>query len=345
MRICLPKFIIRCARNPDSKEFLDLEFDIRPGSYSSKWIDCIRSVEHLPPYQYGFPKWVERDPGIFMKRVREQINSNANIQKFLIEQDVSYQGQLTPKIVNTVHRYLEVHDFHIDELLTLHNDIHYLESVWEDSRQMLDRKLSIVPDDLKLELKNVVKKTVENYIIEYQKHDYVLQKQLQSDLSCLVENFSEYGSELPELPNAGILKKLQWVPPGLTIDMTLDDYREFTTEPCTNFIQDDFSHVGRSPHNSYLYQDDTSLYTSCVIQHKVGSGAKWFIPDDSHIFGDVQGFRAWVSEHQDFFRNQWGIETNDDPRLCHGRIIIATGCDDYSRIDRQFDFIVKAFIQ
>jgi hypothetical protein len=142
-----------------------------------------------------------------------------------------------------------------------------------------------------------------------------------------------------------VFKKLQWVPPGLLIDMTLDDYQEFTTEPCTNFIQDDFSHVGRSPHNSYLYQDDASLYTSCVIQHKVGSGVKWFIPDDSHIFGDVQGFRAWVSEHQEFFQNQWGIETNDDPRLCHGRIIIATGCDDYSRIDRQFDFIVQAFIQ
>lgn len=343
----MKKFIIRCAKNPDGKEFLDLEFNIRPGSYSSKWVECIKSVQDLAPYQYGFPKWAERDPGVFMKRTRDQIDSNAEIQRFLLEEGISYQGQLTPKIVNTIHRYLEVQNLHIDELLTLHNDIHYLESIWEEAKQILDKKLSIVPDDLKLELKSVIKQTIENYVDRYQEQsrENVFQKQLSTDLNLLGETFSEYGSDLPELPNAGILKKLQWVPPGRMIDMTMDDYREFTTEPCTNFIQDDFSHVGRSPHNSYLYQDDSSLYTSCVIQHKVGSGAKWFIPDDSHIFKDELGFRDWVSQHQKFFQNQWGIETNDDPRLCYGRIIIATGCSDYSSIDRSYDYIVKAFIQ
>jgi hypothetical protein len=277
MRICLPKFIIRCARNPDSKEFLDLEFDIRPGSYSSKWIDCVRSVQHRPPHQYGFPKWQEHDAGVYEQRIADTLNNDPDIQKFLSDSGID-RTIINQALVNTVHRYIEHNKQHAAQHLVLHNDIHYLESIWEGATDV-------------------------------------------------------------------VFKKLQWVPPGLLIDMTLDDYQEFTTEPCTNFIQDDFSHVGRSPHNSYLYQDDASLYTSCVIQHKVGSGVKWFIPDDSHIFGDVQGFRAWVSEHQEFFQNQWGIETNDDPRLCHGRIIIATGCDDYSRVDRQFDFIVQAFIQ
>ena len=342
----MKKFIIRCAKDPNGKEYLDLEFNIRPGSYSSKWIKCIQSVQDLPPYQYGFPKWVERDPRAFLKRTRDQIESNAEVQRFLLEEGISYQGQLTPEIVNTIHRYLEAQNLHVDELLTLHNDIHYLESIWEESKQILEKKLSIIPDDLKLELKSIIKQTVENYIDRYQiqSQDHVLEKQLQTDLNALGESFSEYGSDLPELPNAGILKKLQWVPPGRLIDMTSDDYKEVTTEPCTNFIQDDFSHVGRSPHNSYLYQDDSSLYTSCVIQHKVGSGAKWFIPDDSHIFKDERGFRNWVSEHQEFFRKQWDIETNNDPRLCFGRIIIAEGAEDYSRIDRQFDLIVKAFI-
>jgi hypothetical protein len=272
----LRKFIVRCAKNPDGKEFLDLEFDIRPGSYSSKWIDCIRSVEHLPPHQYGFPKWLEHDAGVYEQRIADALNNNTDIQKFLLESNID-KTVINQDLVNTVHRYIEHNKQHAAEHLVLHNDIHYLESIWEGATDV-------------------------------------------------------------------VFKKLQWVPPGLMIDMTLDDYQEFTTEPCTNFIQDDFSHVGRSPHNSYLYQDDTSLYTSCVIQHKVGSGVKWFIPDDSHIFRDVQGFKNWVSEHQEFFRKQWGIETNNDPRLCYGRIIIAEGVEDYSRIDRSFDFVVKAFI-
>jgi len=275
-RICLRKFIIRCAKNPDGREFLDLEFNIRPGSYSTKWIDCIRSVEHLPPHQYGFPKWLEHDAEVYEQRIADAIASDDNIQQFLINSGID-KTIINQDLVNTVHRYIEHNKQHAAEHLVLHNDIHYLESIWEGATDV-------------------------------------------------------------------VFKKLQWVPPGLMIDMTLDDYKEFTTEPCTNFIQDDFSHVGRSPHNSYLYQDDTSLYTSCVIQHKVGSGVKWFIPDDSHIFGDVQGFKDWVSQHQEFFREQWAIETNTDPRLCFGRIIIAEGAEDYSQIDRQFDFIIKGFI-
>ena len=276
MRICLRKFVIRCAKRPDGLEFLDLEFNIRPGSYSSKWIECIRSVQDKSPRDYGFPKFLEQDASVYEERIIQTINSDHAIQKFLDESGID-SGNLDQDLVNTVHRYIEHNIEHAAKHLQLHNDIHYLESIWQGATDV-------------------------------------------------------------------VFKKIQWVPPGLLIDMTLDDYREFTTEPCTNFIQDDFSHVGRSPHNSFLYQDDTSLYTSCVIQHKVGSGTKWFIPDESHIFSDVQGFRDWVSQHQEFFKNQWGIETNDDPRLCFGRIIIATGCDDYSCIDRSYDYIVRAFI-
>ena len=275
-RICLRKFIIRCAKSPQGKEFLDLEFNIRLGSYSSKWVECIKSVQDQAPRDYGFPKFLEHDANVYEERITQAIKNDTNILQFLISQEIDY-AVINQDLVNTVHRYIEFNKEHAAEHLQLHNDIHYLESIWQGATDV-------------------------------------------------------------------VFKKIQWVPPGLLIDMTLDDYREFTTEPCTNFIQDDFSHVGRSPHNSFLYQDNTSLYTSCVIQHKVGSGTKWFIPDDSHIFSDVEGFRSWVSQHQEFFKNQWGIETNDDPRLCFGRIIIATSCDDYSRIDRSFDYIARAFI-
>ena len=270
------KFVIRCAKKPDGKEFIDLEFDIRPGSYSDKWVECIKSVQDKVPSYYGYPKFYKRDPSVYQDRIALAIRQDLDIQKFLEASEID-SNFIDQNLVNTVHRFIEQHKDQANLHLRLHNDIHYLESIWQGATEV-------------------------------------------------------------------VFKKIQWVPPGLMIDMTLDDYKEFTTEPCINFIQDDFSHVGRSPHNSYLYQDDTSLHTSCVIQHKVGSGIKWFLPDDSHIFDDVKGFKDWVSKHQDFFQQQWGIETNDDPRLCFGRIIIATGCDDYSTIDRRFDYIVKAFI-
>jgi hypothetical protein len=272
----MKKFIIRCARRPDGKEYIDLEFDIRPGSYSSKWVECIRSVQDRIPSYYGFPKFFKQDPAIYQKRIASAIKDDTHIRTFLENSEVD-SSIINQELVNTVHRFIEHNKDQASLHLRLHNDIHYLESIWQGSQEV-------------------------------------------------------------------VFKKLQWIPPGSMIDMTLDDYQEFTTEPCTNFIQDDFSHVGRSPHNSYLHQDDSSLYTSCVIQHQVGSGTKWFIPDDSHIFNDREGFKAWVQQHQEFFRKQWGIETDDDPRLCFGRIIIATGCSDYSCIDRSFDYIVRAFI-
>ena len=272
----MKKFIVRCAKHSNGKEFLDLEFKIKPGSYSNKWIECIRSIQDQTPRDYGFPKFLEHDAVVYEERIAQAIKDNSSILQFLNDQEIDW-ANINQDLVNTVHRYIEHNKQHAAEHLKLHNDIHYIESIWQGATEV-------------------------------------------------------------------VFKKIQWVPPGLMIDMDIEDYKEFTTEPCTNFIQDDFSHVGRSPHNSYLYKDDTSLYTSCVIQHKVGSGTKWFIPDDSHIFDDVKGFRSWVSRHQEFFKNQWGIETNDDPRLCFGRIIIATGCADYSKIDRSFDYVVRAFI-
>jgi hypothetical protein len=268
----MSKFIIRTARGPESREFLDLEFNIRPGSYSTKWKECIQSVAGKTPYQHGFPKFLEADPSVYEQRILEAIEQDQDIQDF-----VGNFTAIDQQVVNTVHRFIEHNKAKAAEHLELHNNIHYLESIWKGANEV-------------------------------------------------------------------VFKKLQWVPPGTLIDMTLDDYKEFTTEPCTNFIQDDFSHVGRSPHNSFLYGDDTSLYTSCVIQHKVGSGVKWFLPDDSHIFNDKLAFQDWVAQHQEFFRTQWAIETTTDPRLCMGRIIIAEGAEDYSKMDRTFDYITEAFI-
>ena len=339
----MTKFIIRCAKNPNGKEFIDLEFNIRPGSYSSKWIECIKSVQDRPPHQYGFPKWTERDPKILIERIREAIYSNVELKLFVLEKGFSLDQSISTTLINCIHRYLEENQVNVDYLLNLHNDIHYLESVWEDTKELLKHKLKFVPKSLMENIKLSIKITVDEFLKEYQSKNIEQNiYNITNDINVLEDCRQELYTDA--LPNAGIFKKLQWIPPGKMIDMTQDDYKEFTTEPCWNFIQDDFNHVGRSPHNSFSYQDDTSLYSSCVIQHKVGSGIKWFIPDDSHLYNDKKTFQDWVSQHQDFFKSRWGIETNDDPRLCFGRIIIATGCDDYSRIDRSYDYVVRAFI-
>lgn len=273
----MKKFIIRCARSPDGQEFLDLEFNIRPGRYADKWVECIRSVQGKIPHNHGFPKFSEGRPEVYLDRIRRALDHAPALKQFLIDQGITDFEDIDQHAVNTIHRFIEYNKEDAADHLILHNDIHFLEGMnWKPT----------------------------------------------------------------QIP----MKKLQWVPPGVMIDMDYEDYLDFTTEPCENFIQDDFSHVGRSPHGSYLTRDDSSMESSCVIQHKVGSGIKWFLPDDSHIFNDERGFRDWVSQHQEFFRARWGIETNTDPRLCFGRVIIATGVEDYSTMDRTFDFITEAFI-
>ena len=273
----MSKFIIRCAQWPESQQYLDLEFNIRPGRYSDKWKACIKSVQGLTPHNYGFPKFSEGRPEVYQERIRQALAAAPELMEFLQDQGITDFETIDQHTVNTIHRFIEHNKADAADHLILHNDIHFLEGMnWRPV----------------------------------------------------------------EIP----MKKLQWVPPGVMIDMEYEDYLDFTTEPCKNFIQDDFSHVGRSPHGSYLTRDDTSLETSCVIQHKVGSGIKWFLPDDSHIFNDARGFQEWVGQNQEFFRSRWGIETTTDPRLCFGRVIIATGAEDYSKMDRSFDYITSAFI-
>lgn len=268
----MTKFIIRCARSPEGQETLDLEFKVRPGSYSRKWVECIKSVQGLAPYQNGFPKFYEKDPLVYQTRIHLAICSDSRLKTFLGD-----KLHVDQNLVNQVHRYIEHNQLHAADHLELHNDIHYLESIWKGAADV-------------------------------------------------------------------VFKKMQWVPPGLLINMEPADYQDYTTEPCTNFIQEDFSHVGRSPHNSFLYGDDSSLDTSCVVQHQVSSGVKWFIPDDSHIYNDADTFRTWVAHHQEFFNQKWDISTPTDPRLCVGRVILADGVEDYSTMDRSFDYITQAFI-
>jgi hypothetical protein len=135
-------------------------------------------------------------------------------------------------------------------------------------------------------------------------------------------------------------RKIMWNPPGIYIPYSEDDYDYYTTEACGNFLAQDFAHVGRDPFNSFTFRDDSSLETSCVIQHSITSGFKWFFYDDSHQFLSQElAFREWVDDNIDFFRDR-GVADKHSKKLSFGRMIMADGDDDYTKIDKKYEFIL-----
>ena len=135
-------------------------------------------------------------------------------------------------------------------------------------------------------------------------------------------------------------QKIMWNPPGLYIPFDDIDYTLYTTEPCDNFLMQDFAHVGRDPFNSFTFRDDRSLGTSCVIQHAVTSGFKWIKSDDSSAFIDNETeFRQWVRDNMAFF-GQCGVADEYDPKLSFGRIILADPVENY-QLDDRYQFILR----
>jgi ferritin len=99
---------------------IDVEFKLNNHSYAQKWAECIKTIEG-PPNDFGFPRRLEEDPDIYKARIRTHIESIPELDFSVINQDT----------VNAIHRYIEDNHKQADKLLTLHNDIHYLESLWE----------------------------------------------------------------------------------------------------------------------------------------------------------------------------------------------------------------------
>lgn len=238
--------IITLSHVERSTDTVDVEFKLNDHSYAQKWAECIKSVQGAPN-DFGFPRRLEEDPEIYQARIQAQLDLIPELEFTVIDQDA----------VNTIHRYIEDNHEQADKLLTLHNDIHYLESLWEGAREV-------------------------------------------------------------------VFKKLQWVPPGIRIPMEPEDYKCYTTQPCENYLEADFSHVGRTPHNTWYYKDDTSLSTSCRIQEDVTSGCMWWFKDNSHIYEDRKGFVEWFYDNRSYFSRKYGISWPHDPRMCYGRVILAT---------------------
>lgn len=136
-------------------------------------------------------------------------------------------------------------------------------------------------------------------------------------------------------------RKVMWNPPGIYVPYKDDYYRYYSTEACDNFLMQDFAHVGRDPFNSFTFRDDLSMETSCVIQHSVTSGFKWIFKDDSsHYISHESDFRQWVKNNMDFFAAS-GIKDEHDHKLCFGRMILADGDEDYTKLDPRYEFILK----
>ena len=103
----MKKFIVRCARHPDGQEFLDLEFNIRPGRYSDKWVQCIRSIQGQTPHNWGFPKFSEGRPEVYQDRIRAAVSASPEIAEFLAAQGITDVGAVDQNTVNTIHRFIE----------------------------------------------------------------------------------------------------------------------------------------------------------------------------------------------------------------------------------------------
>jgi len=139
-------------------------------------------------------------------------------------------------------------------------------------------------------------------------------------------------------------RKIMWNPPGEYIDFSPDDYLLYGTESCDNFLMQDFAHVGRDPFNSYTFRDDQKLENSCVIQHAVTSGFKWILKDDSENYTAHEvGFRKWVQSNWHHFGSA-GLTDQYDPRLCFGRMILADGTEDYTKLGARYKFILKVTV-
>lgn len=139
-------------------------------------------------------------------------------------------------------------------------------------------------------------------------------------------------------------RKIMWNPPGLYIPFDSNDYELYTTEDCSNYLMQDFAHVGRDPFNSFTFRDDLSLEKSCVIQHAVTSGFKWVKKNDSRNYTDHEiDFRAWVKKNMWFF-GPAGVKDEYDPKLCFGRMILAEGVEDYSQLDPKYEFILRVTV-
>jgi len=143
----------------------------------------------------------------------------------------------------------------------------------------------------------------------------------------------------------GSRRKIIWNPPGIYIPYDDIDYDQYTTQSCSNFLHHDFAHVGRDPFNSFTFRDDLSMETSCVIQHSVTAGFNWVWYDDSILYTNKEKeFRKWVDDNMWFF-SKAGIKNSYDKKLSFGRMILADGDEDWTKIDPKYEFILRVDVR
>lgn len=175
-------------------------------------------------------------------------------------------------------------------------------------------------------------------------HRYVEDHQSQAAWHLQLHNDIHYWEGIRRGAANPSWKKIMWNPPGDYIEFDPADYELYDTEPCANFLMQDFAHVGRDPFNSFTFRDDQVLGSSCVIQHAVTSGFKWIKTDDhvNYVAHETQ-FRQWVRQNWHHFGSA-GLIDEHDPRLCFGRMILADGADDYAQLSPDYKFVLKVTV-
>lgn len=123
----MTKVILHLSTDIQGTDTVDLEFKPRSHSAATKWLECLRSVGDRSPHNYAY-LIKEKDLPMITDRIDTAIRSSSELLEFLGDRDLTMSYDL----VNTVHRFIELHKDQAHIHLTLHNDIHMWEGLTKD---------------------------------------------------------------------------------------------------------------------------------------------------------------------------------------------------------------------
>lgn len=124
----MSKIILHLSADKAGTDTVDLSFTLRPHSLSNKWVKCLHEVGDRIPFNYAYLIKPKDLPEI-SERITETILKSPDLLEFLKDKDLTISYDL----VNTIHRYIELHNNLAHIYLQLHNDIHMWEGLTKDS--------------------------------------------------------------------------------------------------------------------------------------------------------------------------------------------------------------------
>lgn len=123
----MTKIILHMSADKVGTDTVDLSFTLRSHSAAKKWVKCLNEIGDRVPFNYAYSVKVKDLPEI-SARINETISNSPDLLEFLAGQDLTISYEL----VNSIHRYIELHKNLAHIYLQLHNDIHLWEGLTKD---------------------------------------------------------------------------------------------------------------------------------------------------------------------------------------------------------------------